>query len=175
MNTKSISYLTNFILLLAGGFYIYGVFSACKVSWGENEAAYKAFSPNLSFAVTTIAGILATNFGAVLGITISNPLSRFRNTETWNPLNFFSATDPKKLQVFACYFYIFTLLAAGIVWAHQDFDDAVKAELKDGKEIITLNFVPLVFELSKTLIGVLIGTLTLVLNTKPDNGSIKPD
>jgi hypothetical protein len=151
---KPIIYLLAFLIFIGCAVFVYGISVAICVSWCCEGSACK-IAPFLSSAVTSTGAILATNLGAVLGITINNPASNFRQSKSWNPLTFFSNPSPTIIQTAACYVYILSLLASAIVWAHRGFD---------GTE--TTVVVPLIQEMTKSLLGVIVGALAVALNTK---------
>ena len=146
-----ISYLVIFLIGLACIAFVYGIYKACKISWPDNSDTSKmpAFLSNL---VTSIAAVLATNLGAVLGLAKVNAGSVFRDFATWNPIHLCSANAPNVSQTIACYIYILGLLAAAIVWAKKNFT-------ADEKLVVSL--IP---QLTKSLVGVIIGVLAISLN-----------
>lgn len=131
--------------------FIYGIYKACKISL-EKEPDLTLMPAFLSNLVTSIAAILATNLGAVIGITVINDNSEFRNLSTWNLTNLFSENAPSAWQALACFIYILGLLAAAIVWAIKNFTS-------DEKKVVSL--IP---ELTKSLVGVVVGVLAISLN-----------
>src|ERR1035441_8193974 len=118
---KPITYLLGFLTALGCGAYLYGAALACVISWPIPIDSAKPinFPVFLSLIVTSIAAVLSTNLGAVLGITVTNPNSSFRETKTWNPINFFTNPSFSIIQITACYVYILSLLSAAIVWGHR--------------------------------------------------------
>lgn len=150
--TKPITYLLSFLLFLGGLAFAYGIYKACALSLPEHPNL-DLMPPFLAGIVTSIAAVLSTNLGAVLGITISDPSSHFRKNRNWNPLVFLSTPDPTILQTGACYIYILGLIAAAIVWSIKGFD------IKGAPPII-----PLIPELTKSLAGVIVGVLAIFLN-----------
>lgn len=148
--------LLGLFIYLGCAFYIYGIALACIKSWppGAVDFDFKVF---LATTVTSIAALLATNLGAVLGITITNPNSSFHKTKTWNPLSAITNPEPNKYQVIAIYVYVASLLACTIVWGKKGFTEE------------TTHIIPIIPEMTKTLIGVIIGSLALGLNIKTGN------
>lgn len=151
---KPITYLLGFLIFIGCGAFVYGIALACIKSW---NATANEIPPFLSGTVTSIAAVLSTNLGAVLGITVSNPGSKFRESKSWNPLSFFTSPSPSVIQTIVCYVYILSLIAAAIVWAHRDFTTE------------TTIIVPLIPELTKSLLGVIVGVLAISLNTNSQN------
>ena len=149
--SKPILYLLAFLIFTGCVAFIYGISQACIKSWPMANGDY-LIPIFLSSTVTSIAAVLSTNLGAVLGITISNPTSSLRNLKTWNPINLFINPSPTVFQTVACYVYIVSLTAAAIVWAHRQF--------------VSENIVPLIPELTKSLLGVIVGVLAISLNTQ---------
>ena len=154
---KPINYLLGLLVFLGCGLFAYGIGQACILSWSPNNSSYDMAS-FLTSSVTSIAAILSTNLGAVLGITFSTPdsNSRFKRNESenWNPISFFKDPNQTNIQIIACYVYILSLIVAGIVWAHRDFITE------------TNKIVPLIPDLTKSLLGVIVGVLAISLNTK---------
>ncbi|WP_373060014.1 hypothetical protein [Zunongwangia sp. H14] len=153
---KPITYLLGFLIFIGCGAFVYGIAQACLKSWPHHGNDYE-IAAFLSNTVTSIAAVLSTNLGAVLGITVSNPTSKFRESKSWNPLSLFTSPSPSAIQTIACYVYILSLIAAAIVWAHRDFITE------------TNKIVPLIPELTKSLLGVIVGVLAISLNTNSQN------
>lgn len=150
---KQITFLLGFLALLGCVAFVYGVGQACVKSWPHGTADYD-LPEFLSSTVISIAAVFATNLGAVLGISVNNPNSILKEKEVWNPLSIFRNPSPLNFQIIACYIYIVALIASSIVWAHRDFTNEVG--------VIT----PLIPELSKSLLGVIVGALAVVLNAQ---------
>ncbi len=159
---KPIKYLLGLFIFIGCAIYIYGIVLACLESWPEHQPPYQ-IPVFLSTTVTSIAALLATNLGAVLGITITKSDSLFGETKTWNPLTVFREPEPTNFQATACYIYAISLIACGVVWACRGFEpDPAK-------------IVPLIPEMTKSLLGVIIGVLAMSLNIQqgPGNGGGK--
>ena len=150
MKKQPTTYLLVFLIFLACIGFVYGIFKACQISL-ESTPDPKKFPDFLTNTVTSIATVLATNLGAVLGVSSSQPTSNFRQPATWNPLNLLSGNTPDVTQAIACYLYVLGLLAAVIVWANLSF-------VGDPTKVVAL--IP---ELSKSLLGVVIGALAVSL------------
>lgn len=140
------------IILLAFGCvaYVYGIAKAFVISWkGDDVNKMPAFLVNV---VGTIGTILATNLGAVMGLTLAESPSDSFSEEDWDPVNLFVAEHASKaFQTTACYIYVIGLIAAAIVWTHRKFET-------DPQKIV-----PLVPELTKSLLGVIVGVLVVAL------------
>ncbi len=152
---KPVNNLLAILLLIGCVAYLYGVFYACYISWAANKPPESYVLPSfLANTLTSLAALFSTNLGAVLGISSSNPNSRLRKTEAWNPLKTWKNPSPPEFQVIVCYVYIISLFACSIVWAHRNFDT-------DVTQINTL--IP---EMTKSLLGVVVGVLALSLSNE---------
>ena len=145
------------LVVLAGILFIY-VISLAGIHSLQNDNSIHDF---LSNSVIILGGVLSTNFGAVLGITLSPPAAipattpapylGLRPTVQSNKPG--TAPDNnQKFQVIACWVYVGGLLLAATFYL-----------IAITKGIADANQVPLIAELSKTLIGVLFGALTVAL------------
>ena len=162
MNTDPTKPLLTFLMLISGILYLGGIMTAGIVSiQGGSEI------PNILLtAITIIGGILATNLGAVVGISYAIPAAKtnlsnihprylgLRPTTTAQksrlPSPTQTASTNQKFQILACYFYVAALIIAAIFW--------IIIELQDKK-----NPVPVLEELAKTLLGVIAGALSVSL------------
>ncbi len=100
----------------------------------------------LTHVMTTIGGVLATNLGAVLGLTVAQSAGLI----SAESLPWYAPTAAN-LQVIAAYVYVVGLLAATGLWAAKRFtagQDHVVSTLP---------------ELAKTLLGVMAGALAVML------------
>ena len=150
---KAITYLLGLLVFLGCAVFIYGITQACILSWSPDNNNYE-IAPFLSNSVISIAAILSTNLGAVLGISLSKSVSRFEDSANWNPARFFTDPNQANIQIIASYIYIIALLGAAVVWVHRDF-------ITD-----TSNIVPLIPQLSNSLLGVIVGVLAITLNVE---------
>lgn len=149
-SAKEVLYI--FLISIGCIAYMYGIFRACYVSWPKPQTGYEYVIPAfLSTTVTSISAVLSTNFGAVMGLTLKADV-RFSQASLWNPLNIVTNPSATSFQIVACYVYILSLLGTAVVWAHRDF------EAENGK------IVPLVADLTKTLVGIIVGALAIALN-----------
>lgn len=148
--TKPITYLVSFLIFIGCGAFVYGIVLACIKSW-PLEGSFD-IQPFLSSIVTSIAAILSTNLGAVIGIAVSDKTSIFRESNSWNPLRLFTNPTPTLVQTVACYVYVLSLFAAAIVWTHSNFTTD------------TNKIVPIIPELTKSLLGIIVGVLAISLN-----------
>ncbi len=127
--------------------YLYGVGMAIYITYtdvpptGQTELI---LNPNIVFIVTSIGGVLATNFGAIVGLPAPELSKSIR----------LDGDGPKKVQIIAAYIYVIGLVTALVSWMLESFSE-------DPKEVVAL--IP---ELSKTLIGVFVGTLAVHLGKK---------
>lgn len=159
---KPITYLLGLFIFIGCAIYIYCIALACIESWPRFQSVYE-IPVFLSTTVTSIAALVATNLGAVLGITITKSNSLFGESKTWKPLTAFSEPEPTNFQATAFYIYVLSLIACGVIWAVRKFEPDP-----------TL-IVPLIPEMTKSLLGVIIGVLAMSLNIQqpPGNGSGK--
>lgn len=139
-----IKILLFFLVALAGLFFLYGVYLAIRYSCAETPTLMPEF---VNYAITAIGGVLATNFGAVLGLKIADgtKFSSFR-------IRALTAPVPGAMQIGAAFLYVLVLLVAVIAWALLKFES--------NPDII----VPAIPRLSQTLLGVIVGALAVVLN-----------
>jgi len=149
---KAIQILIVFLFSVGCLGYLYGIFQACWISLQKpvNVDAMPAF---LSSIITSIGAVLATNLGAVLGIAISNPKSEY-STKFFSPFTVFAKPGITTVQITACYIYILTLVVVAIVWGIKKFTT-------DPKQIVST--IP---ELTKTLLGVIVGVFAITLAKK---------
>lgn len=147
------------LLILGSAFYLYGIIQAGLHSIGKSGSLDDYWTT----IVTVIGGTLATNFGAVLGVTINPPpmpanapaFLFLRSTLTPPQKNVPfnntpSVTGPEKVQIIACWFYVFSLVLAFVLWQIAGGNAAAGVE----------KVLP---QLSYTLAGVLVGGLTVGL------------
>lgn len=153
---KPITNLLGLLLLIGCLAYLYGIGYACVISWNSEKTNFEIPS-FLSNTLTSLAALFSTNLGAVLGISASNPNSRLRKTEAWNPLKTWKNPSTPDFQVIICYVYILSLFACSIVWAHREFTTDVNK----------IN--ALIPELTKSLLGVVVGVLALSLNHEKED------
>lgn len=130
--------LVTILVLLAALFYLYGIIMAVWIS----VKGKKNMDDYLSNIITVIGGVLATNLGAFLGINISRGTSEASLT--------FQSGTTGILQAAAAYFYVICLIVAVIGW--------FVAKSKNSTTIVSI--LP---ELAKTLMGVIVGALTVAL------------
>lgn len=154
---KPIIILLAIICLLGCAVFIYGIGLACIFTL-ENKPS-EVYPSFLASTVTSIAAVLSTNLGGVVGIAIVTPQSTLRDRKAWNPLRLFTDPSPTSVQVVACYIYIVALVAAGVVWAMKSF-------------VETAQIATLIPQLSKTLLGIIVGVMALSLN---QNTTPKPE
>ena len=143
--TKAIKILLFFFVAFAGLFFLYGVVQAIYYSFAKTPTEMPAF---LTFSITAIGGVLATNFGAVLGLKIAEGTRFFSFKKT----GLMEEQVPSTIQIAATFLYAFVLVGAFIAWLLLKFESNPK--------LIVLA-IP---NLSKTLVGVAVGALAVALN-----------
>lgn len=146
-----IQLLLTFFVALAGFAFVYGIGKACYISYYQYPVS--TMPDFLSDLVISISVVLATNFGFVVGFTVRVQGSSFRNKYNWNPLSLISGDTPTVLQTSACYLYLFGLIAAALCWGYQDFTE------------VPNRIVPLLPQLTKSLVGVVVGALAQALGS----------
>lgn len=139
------------ILLSSMGFiaYAYGVFYACYLSL-KKEPKPTEMPAFLASVVTSIGGVLATNLGAVIGFAIKVPGSTAAKN-IGEPFAFFVYAAFTNLQITASYIYLLFLFIAATVWAVKKFTG-------DANQIV-----PVLPEMTKTLLGVIVGAMGIIL------------
>lgn len=150
------------LLTLAFSLYFYGIYYAIftpdeivdKVS---KNVTGLGIPETLDTLTSTIGAMLLTNFGAVLGISISNKDSGLaktiiqRNFAVPLPLS-----QREMIQLFCVVIYLIVLLACFVKWATTAF--VSPSSIKP--------VVPLVQQYGKTLIGVVTAYIAFVLGVK---------
>jgi hypothetical protein len=152
---KAIKILTYCLVAFAGLFFLYVVILAIIYSLKETPDKMPEIA---NWAITAIGGVLAINLGAVLGLKIAEGTSfkSFKIKALKEPV-------PSAIQIGAAFLYVLILFVALIVWAILGFES--KPE----------NIVPAIPSLSKTLCGVIVGTLAAALNvTRKQNKTNAP-
>ena len=136
------------LALAIGAIFIYGVFMAYVYSVADTPAH---LSPVLSYIVTSVAALLTTNLGAVLGITAlsqaafaPNARSDFRMSSEWK--------ENWTVPIVAAGIYLIIL---GLVTAYWLLAEGLTEEASKIVDIIP-NF-------GKTFIGVAIASLSFLL------------
>jgi hypothetical protein len=125
----------------------------------------KNFPAFFSNAVVVIGGILSTNLGAVLGVTLVPPQAQnrtikflgLRSTIQHNSVAAATSTTvpptaSQKFQIIACWVYVVGLLIAAVFYFI-----AISKPIPDNDMV---NLIP---SLSKTLLGVIVGAITVAL------------
>lgn len=171
---SAIKLLVILLASLAGLLYISSIINAIAATFSR-DVKLIGF---LSEAATVIGGVLATNLGAVLGVTFTQPTNKpliaFEGTPMVMGLRpsiqskkqraTGVANSAQNLQVIACWVYVFCLLAALVVWLIAQFTGVPEGQI-----------VPLLPEMAKTLLGVIVGALTVVLGGKTTDTSLPED
>jgi len=138
----AVTALALFLVVLAALLFIGGIISAGYFSLKRKPEAMPSF---LTQTTTIIGGTLATNLGAVLGLSVAQ--SDKLNTAGVAALPALA----KQLQVGAAYLYVLGLVIAFVCWALIRFSD------KPEEVVSTLP------DLTKTLLGVVVGVLAIAL------------
>jgi hypothetical protein len=159
---NSVKLLLTLLVMLAGFLYLFSIgFTGYQSLWGK-------LTPDSFFAnaVTVIGGILSTNLGAVLGITLTPPATTVTNVrpafmglrpsiprpaDTDPAAAAPQATPTQKFQVIACWVYVGGLLIAFLCF------------LIGALRTPPLSAAPLIQELVKTLMGVFVGAITVMM------------
>lgn len=154
--------LVIFLLLLAGLLYVFSIVWA-----GITAYQQKVLDAVFQTPVVIIGGMLSTNLGAVLGITVK-PVDGKNPSPTFLRLR--SSVQPtrsaaivgrmdqnQKFQIIACWVYILSLVIASVF--------LLVVYVKYDK-----NSVPLLEEQAKTLFGILAGILMVVLGGTKKEG-----
>ena len=147
--------LISLLVILASAGFAAGIGAAGYYTLKKRPADMPRFLVQL---VTTIGGVLATNLGAVIGFSFKIPPEL--NAALAHPLSISawlgSSAVPvgTQLQLMAAGLYVIGLLVAVMLWgvAHFSDDPAV--------------VVPTLPELSRTLLGVMVGALAVALGTQ---------
>lgn len=143
MSMDPVTLLLLTLVAVAGLLFIGGIIAAGVLSLRNKPAAMPAFPAQ---AITVIGGILSTNLGAILGLSVAENVGLSAiNAEPWYALT------SENLQIGAAYLYIGGLLLAFLFWLLNRFSD------KPDQVVSTLP------ELTKTLLGVLVGALAVAL------------
>ena len=144
------------IIFIAAIGYIGGIIIAGILSIGSSTPPQIPQPVNV--VITAIGSVLATNFGALLGIsqfTKPDPGSKFK-TRTFLRFPVFGEENDKmnffdKLPVYATYVYFFSLILALIFWGIDKFSE---------------NSSPIIINMTSTLIGAVVGVVAVLLNVK---------
>jgi len=155
---KTIIYLLS---ALAGTAFLAGIlYAGYYTLWVEQAPKPDNMPDFLLWSVTVIGGVLATNFGAVLGISLTPETLRFNDVKVFQALKrnantsvSSSSSSIDRIQKIAVYVYLLGLLLALLFFVLNGFqEDAEKSVL-------------LLPELSKTLIGAAVGALAVALGS----------
>jgi len=135
--------LTAILALIAIGLFYYAIYMAIVYSLDAEPASMPAL---LNWVIVVIGGALATILGSVLGIKV---IQGGGIREAFQEIS----TDPSKgIRNICAVLYLIALIVALICWGKLDWID-------DPKQIA--DSIPM---LSKTLIGVVVGALTVIAN-----------
>lgn len=151
--------LMTLLVLLAGSLYVFAIVWAGIISIQGGGT----LNSLMSQLAVVIGGILSTNFGAVLGITLTAPKEAVKPSflglkptiEKPDKDVSSSNTDAnQKSQIIACWVYVISLVVACGFWIATHVMGRSESAL------------PLLSELTQTLIGVLAGVMVVQLGTK---------
>lgn len=150
------SFIGWFLVSIAFGLYIYGVYCAIFIQLTGKAGAINIPEP-LETLTSSLGAIFLTNLGAVLGISVSKPESGLARK-----ILFSKASDPnppplskrEMIQFASVILYLVSLVACFAVWASTSF------------ETDPMKLVPFIAQAGKTLIGVITAYLAFVLGVK---------
>ncbi len=142
------------LVVLAGLGFVLGIAEAGYYTAKRTPAAMPRF---LAQVVTTVGAVLATNLGAVLGLSVADvqsastglPLARAFALSSW--LAAPGVPVGTQVQIAAAWIYVIGLIAAAFLWGLRGFSDNPAV------------VVPTLPELSRTLLGVIVGALAVAL------------
>ena len=153
---NSIKILILFLVALSGISFIGGILAAGYYSnWAPGAPIPEKMPSFLTNLVITVGGVLGTNFGAVVGLSMSKSQA-FTEVSFFQPFGVQKNESVKikgneRLQVIAAWGYVIGLVMAVIFWLGTNFSE------EPGTVVLLLP------ELSKTLIGVIVGALAVAL------------
>lgn len=149
-----------FLVAIASLIYIYGVFIACYYTLNrkfDGQIKLTLIPVFITQSINLIGGVLATTFGAFLGITIDT--ANKKSDEEGGPIGFqllsltVSEVSDKYLhQAIASCVYILGLTVCLVIWGFRKFNE--------DPTIV----VPILPEMSKTLLGAAVGALIVLLS-----------
>jgi hypothetical protein len=149
MNVMTVMFY--FILALSGILFYLGIGWA---GWCTLRGSPEEMPKFLSQTVSALGGVLATNFGAVIGLQHISKESAGSLAAAYSPnalLSLNASPTFPQLQAYAALFYLVGLTLALALWCFKKFNQ------KQGEVVSTLP------ELSQSLLGVLMGGLTVWL------------
>lgn len=153
-------YLLEFLVAIASFIYIYGLSAACyytinKKFDGQNKL--NLIPGFITQSINLIGGVLATNFGAFIGITIDSANKNPEKQKAFIDYQLLSRTvsevsDKYLHQAIASCVYIVGLTICLVIWGLRKFseDDTI--------------VVPSFPQMSKTLLGAAVGALIVLLS-----------
>lgn len=142
------------LLALAAAAYVGGIAWAGIASLGSPDEP--PLPEIVTYAITAIGGLLATHFGAALGISQFSGGTRGPDLRFWRwarlPERAGAAADMLDwLQIAAAYLYAISLLGAFVFWAIDGLSPT------SARTLVNMSF---------TLIGVFVGIGAVALNVK---------
>jgi hypothetical protein len=148
MGTYFVRILIFGLLGLATLGFLAGLIAAVRFSLAGTPDKMPRFVRQVVIAV---GGILATNLGAVIGVSVKQAM--LTGASAMGLLLFKGADAPSVLQIGAAYFYVAGLLIALFGWWRTEFSDDPK---------VVVDILP---QMSQTLLGVAVGVLAVALGT----------
>lgn len=137
------------------------IYAAYVTIWIDGHPKPEIMPEFLSWAASVIGGVLATNFGAVLGLSLSPDTEKFSDVAMFKPLQKNPTIEPRstisrveKVQIAAAYVYFTGMVLAAVFFAFNNFED------NPSETVILLP------ELSKTLIGAAVGALAVAFGNE---------
>ena len=143
---NAVKILKGAIVIIALVLWSYAIYQAIHLSLIEKP---KDFAPFFSESVTLIGAILATNLGAVMGLSAAKVPGY-----SLNIIVSFNNDKVKGLQVIASYIYFISLVIIGFFWFKTGFS-------KDPEKVVQI--LP---NMTSTFIGIIVGTLAVSLGVK---------
>jgi hypothetical protein len=138
--------LTVILVLLAGLLYLGGLVWAGVASLGSETTP--TIPEAVTYVITIVGGVLATNFGAIYGISVlPDGTGRARELK----ITRIPKLTADAIQVVAAWVYVLSLLAAVVFWTLDGFSPESAEVLRN---------------MTFTCIGVLGGVLAVALNVK---------
>jgi len=125
---------------LGGAGYLGGVARAAYLTVKRRPNDMDEFPQR---ALTTISAILATNLGAVLGLSLT--ATGLAGASFFAPDTLTAGGGQSAFPIIAAYLYSAGLLIACAAWATVNFKEAV----------------PIISEMTRTLVGVIVGAMAL--------------
>lgn len=149
--------LTFALAAIAIVLFAWGVFAAGYYTIKKRAPEMPVF---LERSVTSIGGVLALNLGAVVGLDAANA-GAFA-TQSMFSASLLLSGSVSGVQLWAAYLYAFFLVVALVLWGVVGF----KVN-EAGKPKVVVDTLP---ELSRTLVGVVVGVIAILLGVSATGG-----